>query len=88
MAPLTGIKKCTVCKNPTKGHQGRAGKGNCTMKPLEDEDVPSQGKKNIVEVLAPQSTEDVEEEAIEETVEAEPREDLSKSPLPCEQPAH
>ena len=58
------------------------------MKPMEDEDVPSQGKKNIVEVLAPQSTEVVEEETIEKTIEAEPWEDVSKSPLPCEQPEH
>ena len=88
MAPTTAIKKCTVCKNPTKGHVGRAGKGNCTMKPMEDdEDVSSLGKKNIVEVLAPQRTE-VVEEAIKEDVGAEPWEDVSTSPLPCEQPAH
>ena len=70
---------------------GKAGKGNCTMEPLEEtEDVAKPLKKNIVEVLAQKKNleEKKEQEAGEELLHAAPLEDGSLSPLPCEQPAH
>jgi len=57
----TAIRRCKVCKEPIKGHNGKTGVGNCTNKPMEDVETlaavnvmneTSKVKRNVVTTMA------------------------------------